>query len=61
MCHKAACPVCHGVTWIGCGNHVPKVMDGVPKEEWCKCEPKIEKDGHQYPPKGSVTGVCIVF
>ncbi|EGZ77032.1 hypothetical protein NEUTE2DRAFT_153782 [Neurospora tetrasperma FGSC 2509] len=60
MCHKTACPVCHGVTWVGCGHHVPKIMDGVPKDEWCKCEPKIEKEGHQYPPKGSVTGVCTV-
>ncbi|KAK5023986.1 hypothetical protein LTR16_012346, partial [Cryomyces antarcticus] len=39
-------------TWWGCGNHVPMVMDPIPEEERCTCEPKIEKEGNKYPPKG---------
>lgn len=38
-------------TWWGCGNHIPSVMDSIPESEWCTCEPKVEKDGKQYPPK----------
>ena len=26
------------------------VMDSVPEEERCTCEPKVERDGKQYPP-----------
>ncbi|KAF2268577.1 hypothetical protein CC78DRAFT_455093 [Lojkania enalia] len=55
MCHKATCNTCHGVTWWGCGNHIPAVLDNVPQDQWCKCEPKIETKGHQYPPKSSAT------
>ncbi|KAF2244628.1 hypothetical protein BU26DRAFT_463277 [Trematosphaeria pertusa] len=55
MCHKATCSECHKTTWWGCGNHVPGVMDKVPQGEWCTCEPKVEKGGHQYPPSGSPT------
>ncbi|EYB23955.1 hypothetical protein FG05_11706 [Fusarium graminearum] len=39
-------------TWWGCGNHVPAVMSNIPEHEWCTCEPKVEKDGGKYPPKG---------
>ncbi|KAM0365294.1 hypothetical protein HYE67_008125 [Fusarium culmorum] len=39
-------------TWWGCGNHVPAVMSNIPEHEWCTCEPKVEKDGEKYPPKG---------
>lgn len=38
------------VSWWGCGQHVPKVMDGVPIDEWCGCEPAWERDGKRYPP-----------
>ncbi|KAM3481081.1 hypothetical protein MY8738_004619 [Beauveria namnaoensis] len=37
-------------TWWGCGSHVPMVMDSIPEEERCACDPKIERDGKQYPP-----------
>jgi hypothetical protein len=37
-------------SWWGCGNHVPSIMDKVPVEERCTCEPKIEKEGKEYPP-----------
>lgn len=30
--------------------HVPTVMDKLPKEDWCTCEPKVEKEGREYPP-----------
>ncbi|KAK0655615.1 hypothetical protein B0T16DRAFT_451264 [Cercophora newfieldiana] len=59
MCLKSQCDQCRRTTWTGCGNHVPKVMDNVPREEWCTCEPRVEKDGKEYPPKGSAAGVCI--
>jgi len=37
-------------SWWGCGSHVPSVMDKVSEDQWCSCEPKVEKDGNQYPP-----------
>lgn len=40
-------------TWWGCGNHVPMVMDSIPENERCGCEPKVEKEGKQYPPKAA--------
>ncbi|KAI5797930.1 hypothetical protein DFH27DRAFT_560947 [Peziza echinospora] len=51
MCRSARCPNedCSGLTWIGCGLHVPSVMDPVPKEDWCTC-PKPENS--TYPPQG---------
>ncbi|KAF2477819.1 uncharacterized protein BDR25DRAFT_206365 [Lindgomyces ingoldianus] len=54
MCHQATCSNCHKTTWWGCGNHVPSVMKSIPTEQWCTCEPKVEKDGTQYPPKGAM-------
>ncbi|OAA79721.1 hypothetical protein LEL_03207 [Akanthomyces lecanii RCEF 1005] len=50
MCKKAACDTCKKSTWWGCGSHVPMVMDTIPEEERCACEPKVERDGKQYPP-----------
>lgn len=38
-------------SWFGCGMHVPAVMDTIPAEEWCTCEPKVAKGGKDYPPK----------
>ena len=26
------------------------VMDELPKESWCTCAPKVEKEGVEYPP-----------
>jgi hypothetical protein len=37
-------------TWFGCGRHVPSVMDTIPSEDRCTCEPKVEKEGKEYPP-----------
>ncbi|KAL2214932.1 hypothetical protein M432DRAFT_643160 [Thermoascus aurantiacus ATCC 26904] len=41
----------HKATWFGCGQHIPTVMDQVPEQDRCRCEPKVEKDGKLYPPK----------
>ena len=38
------------VSWIGCGLHVPRVMDIIPENERCTCTPKVEKEGKMYPP-----------
>lgn len=38
-------------TWWGCGSHIPMVMDTIPEDERCICEPKVERDGKAYPPK----------
>jgi len=38
------------VSWIGCGLHVPRVMDIIPENERCTCGPKVEKEGKMYPP-----------
>ncbi|KAK2623927.1 hypothetical protein QTJ16_006561 [Diplocarpon rosae] len=52
MCMKTTCAKCQKTTWFGCGLHIPSVLDGVAEEERCSCEPKVERDGKQYPPKG---------
>ncbi|KAM7213518.1 hypothetical protein V8F06_011073 [Rhypophila decipiens] len=46
------------MTWGGCGRHVSEVMDKIPHDEWCTCQPKYEKDEEGgkkefYPPKES--------
>ncbi|PWW77400.1 hypothetical protein C7212DRAFT_174032 [Tuber magnatum] len=48
MCMQATCATCGGKSWRGCGQHIPRVLDSVPVEEWCSC-PKPE--GSKYPPK----------
>lgn len=25
-------------------------MDQIPEDKWCTCDPKVERDGKQYPP-----------
>ncbi|KAF2495268.1 hypothetical protein BU16DRAFT_434206, partial [Lophium mytilinum] len=52
MCKKATCSICQKSTWWGCGNHVPSVMDSVADSERCTCEPKVTKEGKEYPPMG---------
>jgi hypothetical protein len=39
-------------TWWGCGNHVPSIMDQVPENDRCQCEPKVIKEDKRYPPMG---------
>ncbi|OAQ98880.1 hypothetical protein LLEC1_05938 [Akanthomyces lecanii] len=50
MCKKAVCDTCKKSTWWGCGSHVPMVMDAIPEAERCGCDPRVERDGKQYPP-----------
>ncbi|XMA20713.1 hypothetical protein WAI453_013504 [Rhynchosporium graminicola] len=52
MCVKAVCSTCQKATWWGCGKHIPSVMDRISDEERCTCEPKVDFEGKQYPPKG---------
>ncbi|PSN64628.1 hypothetical protein BS50DRAFT_498423 [Corynespora cassiicola Philippines] len=54
MCRKASCDTCGKSTWFGCGNHIEGVMSNIPTEDWCTCAPKVEREGVQYPPKGSM-------
>ena len=38
-------------------------MDSIAKEEWCSCEPKIEREGKQYPPvrlSSTLMGISVV-
>ncbi|KAK7180553.1 uncharacterized protein CC84DRAFT_1132384 [Paraphaeosphaeria sporulosa] len=51
MCFPAKCKVCNKASWQGCGQHVPRVMKQIPSEEWCTCEPQVEREGEKYPPK----------
>ncbi|PWW77373.1 hypothetical protein C7212DRAFT_350737 [Tuber magnatum] len=37
MCRKTTCSTCSGTTWVGCGAHIPHVMERVPKKQWCRC------------------------
>ena len=38
-------------TWVGCGRHIPAVMDSISESDWCTCSPKTVVDGKEYPPK----------
>jgi len=38
-------------TWVGCGQHIPMVMDSVSESDWCTCNPKTVVGGKEYPPK----------
>ncbi|KAE9391895.1 hypothetical protein BT96DRAFT_291560 [Gymnopus androsaceus JB14] len=52
MCMKATRqPVVLVTSWIGCGMHIPSVMDKVADDQRCECEPQVELDGKKYPPK----------
>jgi len=48
------CPlttIAEKATWMGCGQHVPMVMDSISESDWCTCSPKTVVDGKEYPPK----------
>ncbi|GAW26735.1 hypothetical protein SAMD00023353_4600460 [Rosellinia necatrix] len=51
MCMKANCSHCGKTSWLGCGSHVSAVLDSVPAEQLCTCEPKVVLNGKEYPPK----------
>jgi hypothetical protein len=53
MCMKATCSSCGKTTWYGCGEHIGSVLDNVAADQWCTCEPKVEKNGKTYPPKAA--------
>ncbi|KAK7178958.1 uncharacterized protein CC84DRAFT_1168379 [Paraphaeosphaeria sporulosa] len=57
MCHQARCNTCGRATWWGCGRHISKVMNSIPREQWCICEPRVERNGMKYPPKGAMGSV----
>ncbi|OJJ45007.1 hypothetical protein ASPZODRAFT_70550 [Penicilliopsis zonata CBS 506.65] len=50
MCRPTTCPTCQKTTWMGCGRHVPSVMDAIDASQWCECKPQVEKEGKMYPP-----------
>lgn len=35
MCRPVSCKTCGKTTWAGCGQHVDKVMAGVPTSQRC--------------------------
>ncbi|KAI0969981.1 hypothetical protein F4678DRAFT_437234 [Xylaria arbuscula] len=37
--------------WRGCGSHVSMVLDSVPADKLCTCEPKVVLGGKEYPPQ----------
>lgn len=39
MCRQVTCPRCSKASWAGCGQHVNQVLQGVPKNQRCKCTP----------------------
>ncbi|KAK2768915.1 hypothetical protein FQN53_006209 [Emmonsiellopsis sp. PD_33] len=51
MCRPSTCGVCSKKTWFGCGLHIPRVMDEIPKDEWCTCAPKKKVGEVEYPPR----------
>lgn len=38
---------------MGCGSHIPSVLDAVPESQWCSCGPQVERGGKLYPPGGT--------
>lgn len=32
------------------------VMDPIPRDDWCKCTPGVEKNGKTYPPMAAKAG-----
>ncbi len=38
MCRAARCKTCGKTTWAGCGQHVSRVMAGVPAAQQCTCD-----------------------
>lgn len=50
MCKKATCGTCSKASWWGCGAHIQTVLDSVPAEDRCVCEPKVDVGGKSYPP-----------
>ncbi|ODV97076.1 hypothetical protein PACTADRAFT_15574 [Pachysolen tannophilus NRRL Y-2460] len=39
-----------GVSWIGCGEHIPYAMSQVSKENWCTCN-HSDGSSSEFPPK----------
>lgn len=35
MCYPVSCATCGKTTWAGCGEHIDKVRERVPADEWC--------------------------
>ncbi|KAF3769678.1 hypothetical protein M406DRAFT_247507 [Cryphonectria parasitica EP155] len=60
MCMSASCPDCSKKSWRGCGRHIPSAMSGVPEEEWCTCEPRVELEGKSYPKAARVAAPGFV-
>lgn len=50
MCTPIDCVTCPKTTWRGCGLHIPRAMDPVPKQDWCTCLHKSPLDTI-YPPR----------
>lgn len=50
-CYKSLSLITDKATWVGCGQHIPMVMDSVAESDWCTCSPKTVVDGKEYPPK----------
>ncbi|KAK0644682.1 hypothetical protein B0T16DRAFT_331101 [Cercophora newfieldiana] len=57
MCHKCMCDRCHHESWVGCGKHIPSIMDPIPHGEWCTCGPRVKENGKEYPPMVSLTSI----
>ena len=45
MCRAVRCRSCGKTTWAGCGQHVDKVLAGVPRADRCPGHPKAERAG----------------
>ncbi|UUZ44332.1 hypothetical protein LP422_18005 [Janibacter limosus] len=52
MCRQATCRMCGKTTRAGCGQHVDRVMAGVPRADRCP--------GHADAPKSSAPGAGVL-
>jgi hypothetical protein len=41
-------------SWRGCGSHIPGVLDSVPENERCTCEPRVKVGDKEYPPAAAM-------
>ena len=41
-------------SWRGCGSHVPSVLDSVPENERCTCQPRFKVGDKEYPPAAAL-------
>lgn len=45
MCQRVECQACHKPSYVGCGLHIERVLQGVPPEKRCRCREESRAAG----------------